>query len=351
MSLLLQVIRNPEFARRMTSGDWNRFMRETRSQRLCARVSYLLQDHHLQDACPAEAWTELSAQRFLIDLIHAETRTELNKVRKAFTSTDLPIMLLKGAAYVQAGLRFARGRRFADLDIMVPHADLSMAENLLVQHGWQGVKTTTYDQGYYRRWMHELPPMRHPAREIELDVHHAILPLTNRLRPNTELLWSSSTVSKDRRFRLLCPEDMFLHASSQLFQDGEIRGQFPGLWDLHQLASELGVASGFWERLIARAEQLQLGRPLYYGLHFSSTLLGTAVPEETLRGAKRFASGLLGPSAMRTLVPRALLPRYPTRKPAALSGWLLYIRSHWLRMPPLLLSKHLLTKALRGRQG
>ena len=35
------------------------------------------------------------------------------------------------------------------------------------------------------------------------------------------------------------------------------------------------------------------------------------------------------------------------RRRAGLARWLLYVRSHWLRMPPLLLARHLLRKSLR----
>ncbi|HPZ83074.1 MAG TPA: galactitol-1-phosphate 5-dehydrogenase, partial [Thermogutta sp.] len=41
-----------------------------------------------------------------------------------------------------------------------------------------------FDQLYYRRWMHELPPLIHAERDRMIDVHHAILPLTHRIRPD-----------------------------------------------------------------------------------------------------------------------------------------------------------------------
>jgi hypothetical protein len=50
---------------------------------------------------------------------------------------------------------------------------------------------------------------------------------------------------------------------------------------------------------------------------------------------------------MDSLVPRVLEPRYPDRLPARVAAWLLFVRSHWLRMPPGLLAVHLLRKALR----
>jgi len=37
-------------------------------------------------------------------------------------------------------------------------------------------------------------------------------------------------------------------------------------------------------------------------------------------------------------------PDYPSRW-AALGRWLMYVRAHWLRMPPVLLARHLSYKA------
>lgn len=46
---------------------------------------------------------------------------------------------------------------------------------------------------------------------------------------------------------------------------------------------------------------------------------------------------------MDRLIPLALFPEHPDfpRQHAARARLLIYIRSHWLRMPPLLLARHL----------
>ena len=52
---------------------------------------------------------------------------------------------------------------------------------------------------------------------------------------------------------------------------------------------------------------------------------------------------------MNLLVPVALSPSLPDRVPplTAFARWLLFIRSHWLRMPPLMLARHLAIKGWR----
>ena len=53
-------------------------------------------------------------------------------------------------------------------------------------------------------------------------------------------------------------------------------------------------------------------------------------------------------AAMDYLVPRVLLPENPDqlRRSRGKAAFLFFVRSHWLRMPPLLLTAHLTRKAL-----
>lgn len=352
MSVLLRVIRRPQSLGDLSIGEWNRLLAEIRPLRLGGRLSWIIEDQGLVDACPAPAWEELRAQRYFAQATQARVRLELRSLRKALAEVQAPVILLKGAAYMQSGLRLARGRDFADLDILLRRDELEAVETALAAGGWVSETHDRYDQRYYRRWMHELPPLRHRQRSLEVDLHHDVLPLTSRLRPDVELLWAASQPLALHPFRVLCPEDMLLHSATHLFQDGEISGDLGGLLDLHQLLLEFADLEGFWQRLPNRAERLQLGRPLYYALLFCASLLQTPIPKDTLETVRRFAPGRLNGRLMEWLVPRVLEPRYPTRRPAHIAILLLYLRSHWLRMPPVLLTLHLLRKLGRhmGKQ-
>lgn len=351
MSKLLGVLREPGTLRRLTAADWNLLLRESRAMRLCARLSWIIEAHGQIGACPPAAWTDLSAQRVFAEHKQAQVRLELRKLHKALAPRGIPMLLLKGAAYAHAGLRVARGRDFADLDIMVPRTQLEAAETALEAGGWLTETKHRYDQRYYRRWMHELPPLHHRTRSFEVDVHHALLPLTGRLRPDPALLWAASRRLPDSPYRVLCDEDMLLHSAAQVFQDGEIAGELRALLDLHQLIAELGQREGFWERLLPRAEALELGRPLHYALRYCHRMLGTPVPAGVLDAAAAHAPGAPVQRLMDLLVTRVLQPRSPGRAPPRITAWLLFVRSHWLRMPPGLLAAHLLRKAFRTGKG
>ena len=96
------------------------------------------------------------------------------------------------------------------------------------------------------------------------------------------------------------------------------------------------------------AVELGLVRPLYYALHYASEFLGTTVPDPVMAEASRVGRPpATVRAAMDPMVRRALLPEHAEYRTAWwwVSRTCLYIRSHWLRMPPLPLARHLLRKA------
>jgi hypothetical protein len=81
-------------------------------------------------------------------------------------------------------------------------------------------------------------------------------------------------------------------------------------------------------------------------------VLGTPVPETTLAASARAAPPPWRAALMDGLWRRALRSPHATTgdrfTPVAL--FVLYLRAHWLRMPPWALAKHLAIKALRRHE-
>jgi len=239
------------------------------------------------------------------------------------------------------------------VDFMVPKETLPAVEAALLEHGWGPVKLDAYDQRYYRTWMHELPPLHHRDRHTVVDVHHSILPESGRLRPDARRLLAAARPIGVPGLEVLAPAHMVLHSAVHLFQDGDFRGGLQGLIDLDSLLRHFGARDGFWDELLLEAAELGLQRPLFYALRFAQRLLRTPVPAEAAGAAHTRKPPWPVSAIMDTLVTSALRPESPERAdwrtPVAL--WLLYVRSHWLRMPPLLLAGHVLRKAFRGQAG
>jgi len=347
VSALARALREPERLHSWTLADWDLIVRQARSANLLARLAVILEDRGLADAVPPGPAAHLEAARTLARAQEEAVRREVTHLVKALEGTGVQIVLLKGAAYVFAGLPAARGRIFSDIDILVPDADLAQVEAALMLHGWATTHHDAYDQRYYRKWMHELPPLRHISRNTVVDVHHRILPRTARLKPDSgKLLSSSRQLPGWQRLRVLSPADMVVHSAVHLFFNEEFSNGLRDLADLDALLRHFSGSPAFWPTLAERARELDLARPLHYALRHVSEIFATPVPSRLLHeSAPPRGLGAL----MNALFLRVLQPDHASSR-----DWLtpfaqraLYIRAHWLRMPPLLLARHLTVKAFK----
>ena len=348
-SRLTQGLTQPASLETLSGTEWDLLIEEARGAGLLARIYALLEEEQLLDAIRIQPRKHLESAHIIAQNEQRILRWELNRLKRALEDTGVPIVLLKGAAYLVLNLPIARGRISSDIDILVPNEKISVVENALLERGWEHIKLDEYDQYYYRTWSHELPPLRHRERQTIVDVHHSILPLTGRLHPNPEKLLEAALSVAGTSLKVLCPSDMVLHSAAHAFQDGDLQRGLRDLVDLDDLLRHFGSDSGFWDQLMMRAEELELSRPLYYGLHYSSLVLGTPIPDCVL--SQKFSWKPIWPVTvlMDRLVAGILRPRPSKNRGfgSVLSGWLLYIRSLWLRMPPWLLARHLARKCIK----
>lgn len=350
--LLLRVLRDPQQAAGLGLAGWDLLLRQALGADMDATLLVLLEDAGLLDAVPAAPRAHLEWARVVIERHAQAVRYEVLEISRALRELGLPLILLKGAAYAMAGLEAGRGRTFSDIDILVPKERIPEVEAALMLHGWASSKHDAYDQRYYREWMHELPPMEHVRRGNVIDVHHAILPQTAPRWPDPLKLRAAAVALPDGQagpcsLHMLAPHDMVLHSAVHLFWDGEFNHGLRDLFDIRRLLLQFGPAPGFWDGLVARARELELERPLFYALRYVTRLLNVPVPAAVLSEANADRPNVLLLALMDRLFLRALMPAHPScADPLTdLAHGLLYLRGNWLRMPPLLLSRHLFHKA------
>ncbi|MFN3595297.1 MAG: nucleotidyltransferase family protein [Thiobacillaceae bacterium] len=396
--LLIATLRDPACLATLSLADWDRLLPQARAAGLLARLAVRADDLGLTPQLPAAVQAHLTAARTLAERQRRAVVWEARKIDAALAATGLPVLLLKGAAYVLGRLPPARGRLFSNIDILVPKAGLGHAEAQLMLHGWHATHHDAYDQRYYRQWMHELPPMTHIRRGSHLDVHHNLLPETARLRTSPERVIADSTpIPGHRCLRLPRLEDLVLHSATHRFFEGEWQMGLRDLTDIDALLRLGAARPGWWDDLLARARELNLTYPLALALRYTRRLLATPVPDAvasklgltrlspaTLNERRHGHAALRGAPADPGSVGRQSLADIPERpeaktvRPGRL-GWLwrdalflrglaathadcalpgthlatfvLYVRAHWLRMPLHLLLPHLLYKATRSRHS
>lgn len=343
--LLGVVLRSPDTVAGLGAADLDLVLRVARRVRLLGRLAADLQDTGVLKSLPQVAQDQLLSALVLAESRARLARWELDRIAWALDdeSTQKPIAM-KGCTYLLLDLANARGRIFADVDLMFPEAELGKVEALLNRRGWQTKQLTPYDQHYYRNWTHELPPLVHVEREVEIDLHHNILPRTARLKPAAAKLLQGAEPVAGAHYRVLADEDIVLHAMTHLMFDGDLADKLRDLVDIEELLLHFAAAKDdFWQRLVARAGELDLRRPTYYSLRYARQLPGSVIPDSVIDATKRWAPPAPVVWLMDRLVPRALYPPHPDCRSRVtdLCRLLLYMRSHWIRMPPWLLLYHL----------
>jgi hypothetical protein len=314
---------------------------------LLSRLAFNLAGSGHIDSAIAPARAYLLSALAIADRQEIAIRWEVECIRTALKTVQVPLVLLKGAAYVMAGLPAAKGRVFSDVDIIVPEKDIPAVESALMLHGWNTGHHGPYYQRYYRKWMHEIPPMRHVKRGTVIDVHHALLPKTARIKVDSDRMREAAVaVPGVEGVWALAPVDMVLHSATHLFHEGELDSGLRDLFDLDSLLRDFGTRTEFWERLVPRAIDVGLTRPLYYALRYATQMLSTPVPPSVMEAASAGSPNATLRGLADFAYRRALRPNHLTcdDRWTPLARRLLYLRSHWIRMPLPLLLYHLTRK-------
>ncbi|MDB4470839.1 nucleotidyltransferase family protein [Deltaproteobacteria bacterium] len=347
--LMLQIYRDPEGMQNLSLSDWDLLIRQARGCNMLARLAWLAEQKELKSSIPAQVVKHLESALQLSEGHERSVKWEINRVCHALKSCDTPVILLKGAAYLIRGFDVGKGRIFNDIDLLVRKEKLRKVESSLLLNGWTTTHHDPYDQMYFREWMHELPPLKHIHRQSVLDVHHTILPVTAYLKPDIKNIFDCiEPVAGLSQVYTLSSVDMVLHSATHLFHEGEFQTGFRGLCDLDGLLRHLSAKSdNFWSELLVRANQLDLQKPLYYALSYSREILNTPVPEDIQRKIAEAAPAGFFKAVMRRLYLYALMPYHHTcdRSFSAAARWMLFVRSHYIKMPLRLLIPHLFRKA------
>jgi hypothetical protein len=344
---LLDVLIQPERMADLPLVKWDLLIRQARQAVLLSRLALLAEERGLTEDLPLVVKRHFLAAATTAARQRQAIAWEARKLDQALSREGIPALLLKGAAYLVADLPPAQGRLFADIDILVPKAAIALAESTLTLHGWASSHHSAYDQRYYRRWMHELPPMTHIRRKSNLDVHHNLLPETARLRTRPDLVIAASQpIPSYQSLCIPCLEDLVLHSATHLFHEGEWNHALRDLVDIDALLRHGMNRPAWWEGLVRRGRELGLTAPLGLALHYSVKLLQTPVPSGLLAAiapsvwtGRRLVQDFLFLRGFARAHPSCLLAGN------GLAAFILYVRSHALRMPLPLLLPHLLYKA------
>lgn len=350
---LVFAVREPERLESLTLTQWDLLLPIARRADLIARLACVAERAGVIATLPEQVQVHLTGALLLYRRQQVNAAFEIEELAAVLSERGLRLTLLKGAAYYAAGLGFAQGRAFGDIDILIDKAQLGELESLLIREGWINAIDDAYDQRYYREWMHELPPMTHIQRGTVLDIHHRILPETARARPDPQRMLAEAVECEAfPGVFVLAQHDMLLHSATHLFYEGELAHGFRDLFDLDAMLRMVESVQA-WRELMERAQTLQLTRPLFLACHFTSAMLDTPIPTFVREQLAQWHPSGITTKLLIWAYPLVLRPMHPVlnERMTGFARWLIYARAHWLRMPPILLVRHLGRKAVRSWLG
>lgn len=343
---LIETLSEPSRACRLGPREWSELIANARAANLLGSLAERLRANGVP--YPDYAGPHLEGALQLSLRQHRSVLWEANCLNRALAELNIPVLVLKGAAYVLAGLPAAQGRLFGDIDILVPRSALPDVEVRLMVNGWVSAKTDAYDQLYYRRWMHELPPMVNLKRGTVIDVHHTILPLTAASTPDASaIITRSRPVDGLAPLRIPCAEDLVIHSITHLMHEGEFHNALRDLNDVDTLLRLFGANPEFWSRLPQFADEHGLRWEVEFGLSLCVSYFDTPIPEHVFQILPERRLTKAGDRLLDLAYHQAIGPTEgaPVSFKTSLARFVLYLRAHKLRMPAPLLLRHLVHKA------
>lgn len=212
----------------------------------------------------------------------------LRRVIDALLGSDVPAMLLKGAALVETVYPDPAQREMLDLDVLVPAEKLRAANAAL---GPLGYRTVTRDDARQPSVQLEVAKHHDPAlvgeeRLVAVELHHHVA-IAGEGRPfDIEDFWRRARRSPSGAHLLPSPEDLLLHVCLHFTRNrlgGSFRHRHTGgaLGQVCDIARLVEREQLDWDQLVSAARGYRLDARVFLAL-FAARELGVAVPDQPL---------------------------------------------------------------------
>jgi hypothetical protein len=201
---------------------------------------------------------------------------ELVRLLRLLGEAGIRVVPLKGVALAQSLYADTAARVCADIDILVPSANLAQAIDLILASGYRTESSNPFFSKLVLRHGRHYDVVRE-GRGISflLEVHWVLVQHSSKNDEAVDDLWAEARPQSffGAPAFSLTPEWEFLYLSIHA-ADHEWQS-LKWLVDIHQLASS-GLVD--WQRTMKKAEQFEIDQVIRQTLAASSLLLGTPIP-------------------------------------------------------------------------
>ncbi|MEP7702701.1 nucleotidyltransferase family protein [Paraglaciecola sp. 25GB23A] len=328
--------------------QWEQLLRILRGADMLGSFYYFLQRHEQLSHVPDFALGHLLSAKRYADRQVQQVNAEVSLLAACLAIIDCKPVFLKGAAYVLNNSSNHFGRVMSDIDILVPKVDLLKVENALKSDGWLEKKLDDYDEQYYRKWVHELPPFTHPERGVSLDVHHTIIPpITGMIIPQHYLF--GNKIKTEFGHLTLSAEMVIMHCIIHLFYNEDYEKSFRDIVDIHMLL--LDYESEHKLTAINQvANDLHFAKEWHYALYLCDHLFNVKRIDTLSKDTRFYSLASINTLFIKVIILPALIPSHDLfdSRWNKFARFVMFLRGHFLKMPLKILIPHFFVKSLRA---
>lgn len=209
---------------------------------------------------------------------------QASRVLRALDQAAVPVLILKGLAYLSTFRPLTTGRVTSDVDILVRPVDRARAEAALCSAGFQRAPPPDRALHLVERLPGQAVFTRCVAGAlVQVDLHWTLLDLDPRplgYSVDHEQLWSRSVpmILCGLPVRRLCDEDLVLHSCLHhaVHEVGRSRR------DLLDIQAVITATALDWTALVRRARAWGVAAPVWWALSRAQRLDGAMVPPDVL---------------------------------------------------------------------
>jgi hypothetical protein len=343
---VFDVLSEPKRVVEFDLSQWQSLIRILRGADLLATFYYLLQRNSLLGSIPPYALKHIESAKIYADRQAHQVRNESKALSLLLAKSDIQPVFLKGAAYVLRQDINHYGRVMSDIDILVKKSQLNAVEDVLQKNDWAESKLDDYDQQYYRKWAHELPPYKHIYRGTSLDIHFTLLPPITGIDIDEVELFANIQETENGKL-VLPPNLLVLHCIIHLFFNEDFSKSLRDVLDIHMLVAQLEATEGL-DGIIALSKSMGFYNELYYALSVRDLVFQTeSIKIYQLAMPKNHA---LTNFFVKKILYRAIMPHHDLvfNRWNNVARFIMYIRGHLLKMPVKILIPHMFVKVRRA---
>ena len=228
-----------------------------------------------QPRISAEAWQALQGDYYVAVARCLLLERQLQQVLDALEHSQVPIVLLKGAALSRAVYPNPALRTMGDLDIWVPRDRMDTARTALEVLGYRTRSKQDRPPGLQELYLGETQMIRSEPHSALVELHWNVFPgewLRHTARTDEQPIWERTIPMEGTDARQLSPEDAVLHTCVHFAIGHQLRGLgVRPLLDLELMQTTWAIN---WDTIAHRAREWQVATATWLILDLWTWLFG-----------------------------------------------------------------------------